>query len=287
MRIGRLAELGLLAPLALLVAAFVVLPTALLFGASLFTWAFSTPQDGPTFANYAHVLVNPTTWRVALNTVEIALPVTILSVAGGYVLAYRIVFVPGRASAILLMLTITALMASLLVRIYAWRTLLGTRGVINGALTSLGLVDGPVDLLLFSMQAVVVAEVSLFLPLAALTLFAALSGIDPALREAARDLGAGRVQTLLRVVLPISGPTVLTTSALVFFLACGDFLTPVFVGGPESVTVGRLIADSFGVQANYGRGAALSVLVAIGFAAVFMSLRAVMSGLRLLPARVA
>lgn len=277
----------MLAPLAFLIAAFVVLPTALLFGASLFTWALSTAQDGPTFANYTHVLTNSITWRVALNTVQIALPVTLLSVVGGYVLAYRIVFVPGRISAILLMLTITALMASYLVRVYAWRTLLGTRGVINGALTSSGLVDGPVDLLLFSMQAVVVAEVSLFLPLAALTLFAALSGIDPALREAARDLGAGCVQTLFRVVLPISGPTVLTTSALVFFLACGDYLTPVFVGGPESVTVGRLIADSFGVQANYGRGAALSVLVAIGFAAVFVLLRTAMRGLRLLPSRVA
>ena len=82
-------------------------------------------------------------------------------------------------------------MASFLVRVYAWRTLLGTSGVLNGALVASGLVDGPVDLLLFSKPAVVMAEVSLFLPLAALTIFAALSGIDPSLREAARDLGAG------------------------------------------------------------------------------------------------
>ena len=73
----------------------------------------------------------------------------------------------------------------------------------------------------------VIAEVSLFLPLAALTLFAALSGIDPSLREAARDLGAGPAQTLFRIVVPITGPALTATTALIFFLSCGDYLTPV------------------------------------------------------------
>jgi ABC-type spermidine/putrescine transport system permease subunit I len=286
MRPGRLMEIGLLAPLALAIGTFVVLPAGVLFGASLFTWAFSAPDEGPTLANYGEVLSNPITWRVLLNSVEIAVPVTLICVAGGFMLAYRMVFVPGAGSQLLFVLVVTALMASFLVRIYAWRTLLGTRGVINGALQGLGLTEAPVDLLLFSTQAVIVAQVSLFLPVAALTFFAALSGIDPSLAEAARDLGASRTSTLWRVTMPLCGPTLLTTTALIFFLACGDYLTPVFVGGPQSVTVGRIIADSFGVQADYGLGAATSILLLLGFVLVFVILRASMRMALLLPDRV-
>ncbi len=282
---ARRLEAGLLLPLALLVVGLVLVPAVLLGGASLFTWVFAAPQGSVTLGNYAELLGDAVTWRVVWTTIQIAAPVAFFSMLGGYVIAYRIVFVADRPSRILFVLVITALMASYIVRVYAWRTLLGTRGVINGGLEALGLIEGPIDLLLFSKTAVVIAEVSLFLPLAALTLFAALSGIDPALREAARDLGAGRTQAFMRIVLPLSGPTLLVSTALIFFLACGDFITPVFVGGPESVTIGRLIADSFGISANYGRGAALSILMVIGFVIVFILLRATMRTARLLPER--
>jgi spermidine/putrescine transport system permease protein len=129
-------------------------------------------------------------------------------------------------------------------------------------------------------------EVSLFMPLAALTFFAALSGINPDLREASRDLGASRFQTLRRVTLPLSGPSILATSALVFFLAAGDYLTPLFLGGPDAVTVGRLIADSFATTVDYGKGAALSMLVLLSFVAIYLLLRFVMRRTNLLPSRV-
>jgi spermidine/putrescine transport system permease protein len=265
---------------------FVVLPGLILVGVSFFRWVYASPHGPVTLANYLELVSSPTTWRVAVNTLQIAAPVTVLSVLGGYVLAYRIVLGPRREGRVLFLLVLTALMASFLVRVYAWRTLLGTSGMLNGALVASGVVDGPVDLLLFSKTAVVIAEVSLFLPLAALALFAALSGIDPSLREAARDLGAGATQTLFRIVVPITGPALLVTTALIFFLSCGDYLTPLFVGGPDAMTVGRLIAESFGMSANYGRGAALSALVAVGFALVFVLLRLGMRLSRVLPARV-
>ena len=287
MGIGRWPGALLLAPLMALMAGFVALPGLALVGVSLFRWVYASPQGPVTLANYLELVSSATTWRVVVNTLQIAAPVTVLSVLGGYVLAYRIVLGPRLEGRVLFGLVLTALMASFLVRVYAWRTLLGTSGMLNGALVASGLVDGPVDLLLFSKPAVVIAEVSLFLPLAALALFAALSGIDPSLREAARDLGAGATQTLFRIVVPITGPALLVTTALIFFLSCGDYLTPLFVGGPDAMTVGRLIAESFGMSANYGRGAALSALVAVGFALVFVLLRLGMRLSRVLPARVA
>ena len=285
MRSGRLTEAALLGPLILVMLGFVVVPAAVLGIFSLFDWVYAEPSGSMTLDNYAELLRNPLTWRVVVVTLQIAVPVTLLCVLGGYALAYRIAFGPPQEAKVLFLLVLTALMASYLVRIYAWRTLLGTNGVINGALIASGLTDAPMQLMLFSRNAVIIAEVSLFLPLAALSFFAALSGIDPSLREAARDLGAGRAQALWRVVLPITGPTLLATVALVFFLACGDYITPVYVGGPESVTVGRLIADAFGVSANYGRGAAQATLTATSFAIVFVLLRLVMRRTHLLPAR--
>ncbi|MBX3031867.1 MAG: ABC transporter permease [Chloroflexi bacterium] len=286
MRVGRGLELGLLAPLSVLLVGLVVVPTIVLVGYSLFEWVFASPQGALTLANYQQAIGDPITWRVILTTLSIGVPVAVLSTVSGFALAYYMVFGTGRGRRLLFVLTVTALMASFLVRLYAWRTLLGSNGVVNGALVSLGIVSEPLDFILFSRTAVVIAEVSVFTPIAALTFFAALSGIPPQLREAARDLGASRTRTLFRVTLPLSGPSVLATGALVFFLAAGDYLTPVFVGGPDSVTIGRLVADAFSTQADYGKGAALSVMMLIGFVALYLGMRFVMRASGLLPRRV-
>lgn len=286
MRIGRGLGAALLLPLLALLIGFVVVPTVILFGYSLFEWVFASPVGAVTPTNYIELIQSPITWKVVETTLWIGVPVAVFSVAGGYAIAYYIVFGQGRSRHVLFILTVTALMASYLVRVYAWRTLLGSKGIVNGGLEVAGLIDEPLDFLLFSRTAVVLGEISLFMPLAALTFFAALSGIDPDLREAARDLGASRFQALRRVTLPLSGPAILATSALVFFLAAGDYLTPVFLGGPDAVTVGRLVADSFGTTVDYGKGAALSMLVLIGFVLIYLVLRFVMRRTNLLPARV-
>lgn len=286
MRIGRGLGAALLLPLLALLIGFVVVPTVILFGYSLFEWVFASPVGAVTPTNYIELIQSPITWKVVETTLWIGVPVAVFSVAGGYAIAYYIVFGQGRSRNVLFILTVTALMASYLVRVYAWRTLLGSKGIVNGGLEVAGLIDEPLDFLLFSRTAVVLGEISLFMPLAALTFFAALSGIDPDLREAARDLGASRFQALRRVTLPLSGPAILATSALVFFLAAGDYLTPVFLGGPDAVTVGRLVADSFGTTVDYGKGAALSMLVLIGFVLIYLVLRFVMRRTNLLPARV-
>lgn len=286
MTIGRGLGAALLLPLVAVLIGFVVLPTVILFGYSLFEWVFASPIGAVTPTNYVELLQSPITWKVVETTLWIGIPVALVSVAGGYAIAYYIVFGQGRGRQLLFILTVTALMASYLVRVYAWRTLLGSKGIVNGGLEAAGLIDEPLEFILYSRTAVILGEISLFMPLAALTFFAALSGINPDLREAARDLGASRFQTLRRVTLPLSGPAILATSALVFFLAAGDYLTPVFLGGPDAVTVGRLIADSFSTTVDYGKGAALSVLVLLSFVLIYLLMRFIMRRTNLLPARV-
>lgn len=286
MRIGRVTGLALMAPVALTLVALVVVPAVILMWYSLFQWVFSSSVGTPSLDNYARVLADPITWKVVVTTLVIGLPTMALCVIGGYAVAYHIVFGSGRGRQTLFILVVTALMASYLVRVYAWRTLLGTSGVVNSALVGAGLIEQPLEFILFSRAAVVIAEVSLLLPLAALTFIAALSGISPELREAARDLGASRLRTLVRVTLPLSGSAILAATALIFFVAASDYLTPVFVGGPDSVTIGRLIADAFGTSADYGRGAALSVLVLISFASIYLLLRLGMRAAGLLPRRI-
>jgi ABC-type spermidine/putrescine transport system permease subunit I len=284
MRIGRRFELVLLSPLGVLLAGMILLPVAILFGYSFFAFLLLRPSGGPTLANYLNVLGDPLYRTLTINTLAIALPTTLLSVSGGFAIAYFVVFGTGRGRRALLVLVVTALLASYLVRIYAWRTLLGENGIVNGALLAMGLIGQPLEFLVFSRLGAVVAEVNLFLPFAALTFYASLAGIPPEFREASRDLGAGRLQTLLRVTMPLSGRAILATTAFVFFLACGDYITPVLVGGVDSVTLGTVIATDMGQAGQYGAGAALSFLVLAGFVLLYAGLRATMTHTRLLPA---
>jgi len=287
MRIPRRLEALLLAPLALLLISSVVVPGLILLVYSLFVWQFLEPTGSLTTQNYIDILSAPLYRKLLDNTIAIALPTTIFSVAGGAVIAYRIVFGSGRGRGLMFALVVTALMASYLVRIFAWRTLLGNSGILNSALEAFGLVSQPLSFLLFTRSSAILAESTLFMPLVALSFYAALSGVPGDLREAARDLGAGRAQTLIRVTLPLVGGTVLATTALTFFLSAGDYVTPVLVGGTDSSTFGTVIATRMGPAADYGTGAAVSFLVLIGFILVFLGLRQLLRTVRILPERTA
>ncbi len=285
MRIDRRLEGILLSPLTVLLVAAIVIPALILLGYSFWIWVSLEPVTGPTLDNYGRALVDPLTWRVVWNTLLIGVPTTFFSVAGGYAIAYYIVFGTGRGRNLLFALVVTALMASYLVRIFAWRTVLGESGIINSGLMATGLVSAPLEFILFSKTSAILAEVSLFMPLAALTFYAALAGISPDFREAARDLGAGRGQTLRRITVPLTGAAILATTALTFFLSAGDYVTPVLVGGVDTSTVGTVIASKMGPVGNYGAGAALSLLVLVGFVMVYVGTRQSMRWTRTLPER--
>jgi len=284
-RIGRSLQVVLLSPLVVLLLGAVVLPALILFGYSLFAWRLVEPTGPLTLDNYLAVLRDPLYRQLLVNTLVIAVPTTLGSVIGGYMLGYYVVFGHGPGRRLTLGLVVTALMASYLVRIFAWRTLLGSNGVINSFLVQTGVVAKPLDFLLFSPPAAILAEIALLMPLAGLTFYAALAGISPAYREASRDLGAGRAETLVKVTIPLSGASILATTALTFFLSAGDYITPVLVGGASSATLGTVVASSMGHAGNYGLGAAVAFIVLLGFVIAYVLLRAAMRRARMLPER--
>lgn len=275
---ARIAAL-LASPLAVLLLATLLIPAGTFLIYSFYTFHLLEPHPAFQLGNYTAALSDPLYHQLALNSFLIAAPTTIVSVLFGYVVAYYLAFVAApRGRQLVLGLVVISMMASYLVRIYAWRTLLGENGILNKALETGGLIHKPIGFLLFSRFAVVVAQVNLFLPFAVLVLFASLSGIPSHLIDGARDLGARRREALRRVVIPLSGRAILSAAALTFFLSAGDYITPVLLGGTNSATFGTAISNQLLITGNYALGAALSFVMVAAFVVVYWVLRLSMRG---------
>jgi spermidine/putrescine transport system permease protein len=147
-----------------------------------------------------------------------------------------------------------------LVRIYAWRTILGDEGVINQTLITLGLIQQPLSFLLFSRIATIIVFVNFLTPLAILPIYAALQNVRDEEIEAARDLGASAAAAFWRVTLPLAWGGIFSAFALTFIISAGDYVTPQLVGGTSGGMIGRTIASTFGTAFNWPLGAALSFL---------------------------
>jgi spermidine/putrescine transport system permease protein len=275
----------LLTPLGALLLFAVAVPVAMLFAFSFFhIGALLQIVPGFTWDNYRQVLTTSLYRSFAVNTFLIAGPTALLSVVGGYVLAYYLAFRARRSRGLLLVAIVIALMGSYLALIYSWRTLSGEHGIINSLLQATGLTNHPLSVLLFSRSAVVIAEVNFFLPFTTLVLFSSLTAIPPGLEAAARDLGASRWMALRRVVLPMSGTALFGATLFVFFLSAGDYITPVFLGGiGSSGTFGTLIADQLSTTLNYPLGAAIAFVGLTLFVVVAVLLRVGMRVGGLLP----
>jgi spermidine/putrescine transport system permease protein len=262
-----------------------VIPAAILLLYSFYGFSLYQIHPGFHLEWYQQVFSQSLYRTVAGNTLAIALPVTAISVVGGYLIAYYLVFhASGRGRTLLFALVVISMLASYLARVYAWRTLMGERGIINSALESIGVIHHPLGSLLFSRLPVIAAEVNLYMPIATLILFASLSGVTADVREVARDLGAGPIQTLRRVTIPLSGRGVLGAATLTFFLSCGDYITPVLLGGTSSSqTFGTTIATQLITNGNYPLGAALSFVMIAMFAIYALLLAGAMKTLRFLP----
>ena len=284
MRVTRRAAALLASPISLLLLVGVIGPSLILLVYSFYDFSLFELRPGFHLEWY-HEIVTQALYRTVLgNTLAIAAPVTLASVIGGYAIAYYIVFVAGRRRNLLVALVVISMLASYLARVYAWRTLMGDHGIVNSLLESMGVIDRPIGWLLFSRVPVVLAEINLYMPITALICFASLSGIQDDVREASRDLGAGRLQTLWRVTLPLSGVAIFGSLALCFFLSSGDYITPAFLGGPQtSQTFGTVIAAQVTTDGNYPLAAALSFAM-VGMFLIYSTLIAgLMRGLRLLP----
>ena len=235
---------------------------------SFLTYSFFWVEGGQmhydlTWRNYSRFFTDaifiPVLWQTSL----LCLAVAILAALLGYPVAFRLATLSGRRKYILLMLVLVPLLMSYIIKIYAIRSILGGNGFLNRFLVWTNLIDQPLTLFVFNLNAVLLTLTVLLIPFAILPIFLSLERIPKSLIEASTDLGASNWQTFCRVILPLSLPGVVTAASFVFVLAIGDFLTPQMVGGPNGFTFGRIIYSQFGAAFNWPFGAALSVILAI------------------------
>ncbi|MCF8126544.1 MAG: spermidine/putrescine ABC transporter permease PotB [Desulfotignum sp.] len=219
---------------------------------SFFTWP-------PTLAHYRE-LVDPVYARVLGNSLVYSLNTTLLCLGIGYPFAWFLSRAPQKMRPLLLMMVIIPFWTSSLIRTYALVILMKANGLINAALAAAGLVSDPVSML-YTDFAVYVGLIYSLLPFMILPLYAVLEKMDIHLMEAARDLGAGRFQVFLHVVLPLSLPGIMAGCIMVFLPAMGLFYVPDLLGGAKTMLVGNFIKNQFLTAVNWPFGSAASVFL--------------------------
>lgn len=254
------------------VAAFLLLPYALMFVHSLWAVREGVIVHQWNWENYKTLFSNPLYAEVLFRTMRIAASVTLCSLLLGYPLAYYLAFHARARKDLLYQLVIVPLWVSYLVRGYAWKTILGSDGVLNGFLQYLHLTHEPVGFFLYSPFAVVLMLTHIYTPFVFLPIYAALEHIPRPLIEASQDLGASSWQTFWRVILPLSMPGLLAGATFAFVLSLGDFLAPLLVGGPSGTMIANVVQSLFGAAFDWPLGAAISVgILVITISLLFLS----------------
>ena len=249
-------------PAALLFALFFVLPFAVMAALSLLSGnPVSNPNVAFTLRHYQRLFESDLYFDALVATLRIGAITTLIALAIGYPLAHWMARMRSRLGhALLLMAVIAPLLTGIVVRTFAWMTLLGDRGVINTTLQWLGAIERPLPLM-YNELGVIVGLVHIYVPFMVLTLVGVIGRIDRSLEEAARGLGASRARTFLEVTLPLSLPGIVAGSLLVFALAISAYVTPVLLGGNSVLTVPMLIYQQVSASFNLGFAGALGVVL--------------------------
>jgi ABC-type spermidine/putrescine transport system permease subunit I len=222
--------------------------------------------SGPlTLEGYREAVSSDINGTLAVNSFVVGVCAAAATLALGLPIAYWLRYAAGRWQVFVLFLITATLFASYLVRIYAWRTILGENGLLNSGLESIGLISEPLGFLLYSRFAVTVALVHIFLPYVVLVLFAGFRPIAPALLETAQDLGAGALTRWRKVVLPLIAAPAATSFLFVFILSASDYVTPQFVGGKDGALLGVRIQAALTGVGDWPLGAALTFLMLAAF----------------------
>ena len=246
------------------VATFLLLPYVLLFCYSF--WTVSPAQaivHSWTLDNYRELLRVNVYLQTLFRSMWIAARVMIFSLLLGYPLAYYLSFHTRKRKDLLYQLVIIPLWVSYLVRAYAWKTILGSDGVLNTLLQYVHVTSHPLQFLLYSPFAVVLTLTHIYTPFAFLPIYASLEHIPRNLVEASHDLGASPLKTFWRVILPLSIPGVLAGATFAFVLSLGDFLAPVLLGGPSGIMISNIVVSLFGAAYNWPLGAAISLCMLV------------------------
>src|SRR5512135_2042907 len=215
----------------------------------------------PTLKQYTQAVADVSYWRLLGLSVIMALFVAVISLLLSYPIAYFLAFRAGKRSNLFLVLLLIPFWTSYLLRVMAWKFMLGSEGLINSFLEYIRVIQQPLTALLYNRSAVVVTLIYVWIPFSTLPILAALQRIDLALFEAASDLGAPPLTQFLRVTLPLSMPGVLAAFFMVFIPTVGEYVTPLLVGGSRGSMYGNIIQDFFTKAANWPLGSALSMIM--------------------------
>lgn len=254
-----LPALLLAAPGVLWLFVFSVVPIGLVVAMSFWKSSIFGTTPAFSFENYQRALLTPLYRDQLLNTIRISIITTILALLVSYPVAFFISRLRGVWKPIFVLMLFIPFWTSYVVRSFAWLPILGRNGIINQALMAAGIIDQPLDWLIYNQGAVLLGLVYVYVLFMTLPIYLALERIDPSLLEAASDLGARPAQTFLRVILPLSWSGVLAGSIMVFLLSIGAFVTPQLLGGTSGIMFGNIIASQFLSSNNWAFGAALSV----------------------------
>ncbi|MBE0464542.1 MAG: ABC transporter permease subunit [Halomonadaceae bacterium] len=252
---------------------FFLLPFALVLKISLSQGAVAIPPYGPLL-EYAdqtlHVFLNLGNYLFLLSdslyiaaywgSVKTAFIATVACLLLGYPMAYAMARAPARWQLILLLLVMLPSWTSFLIRVYAWMGILSNSGLINNLLIGLGLIDTPLRMM-NTQFAVVIGIVYAYLPFMVLPLYAHLTRLDNSLLEAASDLGSRKINTFIKVTLPLSMGGIIAGSMLVFIPAVGEFVIPELLGGPDTLMIGKVLWEEFFLNRDWPVASALAMVM--------------------------
>ncbi len=241
-------------------ALLLVIPCGLIFALSFFergdyggiVWSF-------TLENYARA-ADPLYLGIMLRSLRIALLATLIALLIGYPAAYAIARAPAHRQIALLIIAMLPFWSNYLIRTYSWMVLLNPKGLINGALQSIGLIDAPLPLL-YNEFAIILGLVYAYLPFMILALFTSISRLTRDLLEASDDLGASALRGFLRITVPLTIPGIAAGCIFVFVLSLGNFVTPDLLGGKQTTMIGNVIYAQFFTARDWPFGATLAFLL--------------------------
>lgn len=256
-----LAGYTLLSPALLVMVVGIVVPVLILGVMSFWTRDGLGFDTSLTFENYRNIGGQPIYSAFLLRSFWVSAIATVATVALCYPMAYYVAFHVHRNKMLWIILMTLPFWTSYLLRVFAWKVILGYEGVINSGLLSAGLIEEPLAFLLYSPTAVIVTLAHAWAAFAILPLYVSLEKIDRSLLEAATDLGDGPAKRFFRITLPLSVPGIVSATFLIFIPTTGDYITPALLGGPDGAMIGNLIQLQFGAVNNWPMGAAVSIVL--------------------------
>ena len=253
----------LLSPVYLWLLVLVVAPNVMLIITSLMTTSEGNVVYDPSLKNYISLLGSYTVQYLTFKTLFVSLASSILATAIAYPLAFYVSRCLSGGKSIAALLIVIPLWISLLMRIFAWKVILGERGLLNGLLINSGLIAKPSQWLLYTSFSVVLTLTSIAIPYVFIAAYTAIERVPQSLIEAARDSGASPYKTFTTVIWPLTRQGTAIGFALALLIGVGDFVTPAMVGGLNGTMLGTVIQSQFGVSGNWPAGAAMSIYLLV------------------------